>query len=36
LAPAGITATADDNARDVAERHERSPIDLLTIMLAAE
>jgi len=33
LSKAGITASGEDNARDIANRYDRSPIDLLTIMM---
>jgi hypothetical protein len=33
LARAGIEAKASDNARELAEAHDRSPIDLLKIMM---
>jgi len=28
-----ISASGEDNARDIAEKHDRSPIDLLVIMM---
>ncbi len=36
LEAAGIPATAEDNARELAQRHELSPIDLLKIMMVPE
>jgi len=33
LSKTGISANGEDNARDVAEKYDRSPIDLLVIMM---
>lgn len=36
LSKAGISAVADDNARKIAEKYEKSPIDILVIMMLGD